>query len=298
MKKEPDSFQTILLADVANSARLHEKLGAGEAQWAIDRCLKRMERSVEAWGGRLVKVVGNELMAVFVTADAAFQSAIDMQQRVGDLPPVSGLKLEIRVGFTLAPFVDEGDELLGEVVDRAACLVGMAEPGQLLTSNDLFSALSHNLQQSTRDLGLATSGGKFPGMRAIEVFALPTHSVVKPAASLAGGDFVKGQRLLLRYDNKVVILDDNRLSVRLGRDVENDIVAKSHRVSRNHAQIEKRGDSFVLTDKSTNGSYLTQDGKPELPLRRVECVIHGKGMISLAAPAASPDADCLEFEQL
>jgi len=299
MKKKSDFIQSVLFADVAGSARLHEKLGGGEAQRAIDRCLKRMERSVEAFGGRLVKVLGNELMAVFGTADAAFQAAIDMKQRVADLPPVSGLKLEIRGGFALGPVSDDDGEMIGDAVKAAACLVGMAEPGQVLTSNHSHAALSPNLQQATRDLGLASTGGKFPGLRAIEVFApLPSAANVKNAGSLDGVDKKPGGRLLLRYDGEIVILDGRRTSVSLGREADNDIVVKCHRVSRNHATIEKRGDSFVLTDKSTNGSYLTQHGKPELPVRREECVICGKGVISFAAPAASPDGDCVEFEQL
>ena len=89
----------LLFAGVVDSARLYEKLGRNEARWAIDRCLKRMERSVEALDGQAIKVAGEDLMAVFPTADAAFQAAFEMRQRVDDLPPISGLRLEIRVGF-------------------------------------------------------------------------------------------------------------------------------------------------------------------------------------------------------
>jgi adenylate cyclase len=302
MTNDSDSLQTVFFADVAGSARLRDKLAAGESQWAIDRCLKRMERAVEIFKGRLLKMVGTELMAVFATADAAFQAAIEMKQRVDDLPPVSGIKLQIRVGFTLARTAVGDDALDAEALRLAGCLVGMAEPGQLLTSSLLQVALSRPLQQATRDLGRASLGEAFPGVSAFEVFALHLPAAMIPASTtvLAAAEPLpsKGVRLLLRYDNEVVILDDTRLSVSLGREAGSGIVVKSHRVSRNHARIEKRGDCFVLIDTSTNGSYLTQHGKPELPLRREECEIQGKGIISFAAPAASPEADCLEFEQL
>jgi adenylate cyclase len=303
MTNASDSLQTVLFADVAGSARLRDKLGAGEAQWAIDRCLKRMERSVEIFSGHLLKMVETELMAVFATADAAFQAAIEMKQRVDDLPPVSGIKLQIRVGFTLAPSVGGDNALDVEALKLAARLVGMAAPGQLLTSSLLHAGLSRPLQQATRDLGPASLGGAFPGVRAVEACAPATQAAAPPPSPSAARAVEEPQpkksaRLLLRYDNEVVILDDKRVSVSLGREVGNGIVVKSHRVSRNHARIDKRGDSFVLTDTSTNGSYLTEQGKPELPLRREECEIKGKGIISFAAPAASPEADCLEFEQL
>jgi adenylate cyclase len=302
MTNDSDSLQTILFADVAGSARLRDKLGAGESQWAIDRCLKRMERAVEIFSGRPLKMVGTELSAVFATADAAFQAAIEMKQRVDDLPPVSGIKLQIRVGLTLARSGDGDNALEAGAQSLAACLVGMAEPGQLLASSLLHAALSSHLQQCTHDLGRTGLGGAFPGVSALEVFAPHLPVALPPAAATVltaeEPQPRKDMRLVLRYDSEVVTLDDTRLSVSLGREEGNDIIVKSHRVSRNHARIEKRGDCFVLTDTSTNGSYLTQQGKPELPLRRDECEIHGKGIISFAAPAASPEADCLEFEQL
>src|SRR5512133_1814191 len=86
---------SVLFVDVAGSVRLHEKLGGAEAQRAVDRCLKRVERSVEAHEGRIVKAVGDELLVVFNRADQALQAALEMQQRVHDLPAVSGIKLSI-----------------------------------------------------------------------------------------------------------------------------------------------------------------------------------------------------------
>ena len=88
MNEHASTFSALLFAAVGDSARLHEKLGRNEARWAIDRCLKRMERAVDALGGKAIKVAGEELMAVFPTADAAFQAAVEMRQRVDDLPPI------------------------------------------------------------------------------------------------------------------------------------------------------------------------------------------------------------------
>lgn len=81
MKKDLDSVQVVLFCRGAGSARLHERLGGVEAQRAVDRCLRRMDRSVDAFGGQLLKVIGNELKAGFSTADAAFLAAVYMKQR-------------------------------------------------------------------------------------------------------------------------------------------------------------------------------------------------------------------------
>ena len=292
-----EDVQTVLFAEVSGSARLHEKLGHGEAQWAVDRCVKRMERSIEASGGRIVKLLGSELMATFQHVDAALQAAMEMQHKVADLPPVSGLKLEIRVAFALGSVKQENGELMGSAMSLAAYLAGLAEPGEILTDNTSQAALSSTLQKLTRDRGAFPSKSQFSMLRIFEVFSPPTeNSVPTDSANAEACRLTTGQRLLLRYEGKEVLIDDRISALRLGRDADNDVVIHGHRVSRHHAVIEKRSDRFVLIDTSTNGSYLTPEGMPEVHVRREECVILGKGVISFATRPSATDADCIEYE--
>ena len=90
---------TALSAAIGGTTRLLERLGATEATHAIERCLKRMERSVAGQGGHLVGTTEGELLATFDSAEQACLAAIDMQLRVATLPPVSGFKLPIRIGL-------------------------------------------------------------------------------------------------------------------------------------------------------------------------------------------------------
>lgn len=90
---------TVMFADVSGSTALFEKLGDREAMRAVERCLKRMNRSIDGYKGKTIQIVGDELLASFENAEEACQAAIDMQQRIADLPPVSGLKLTIRIGL-------------------------------------------------------------------------------------------------------------------------------------------------------------------------------------------------------
>lgn len=84
----------------AAARRLIEKLGETEASHAVERCLARMERAVLGCAGRIVKQLNGELLALFDRADEAAQAAIDMQVRVADLPPISGVKLAVRTAFS------------------------------------------------------------------------------------------------------------------------------------------------------------------------------------------------------
>jgi adenylate cyclase len=291
----------VLFADVSGSARLYEKLGDTEALYALERCFKRMERAIEGFRGRLVKHVGDEVMAVFESADDAFQAAIDMQQRVTALPPVSGLKLAIRVGFHRGLVSEEGGDVFGDSVDTAARLAGLAKAGQVLISQPTLANLMPLLRLSTRDLGPMSVKGNTEEWHVVEaIWQEPEELPVKEASLIpptaAGGN--SSARLCVRYGAELIVLDDKKVSLSMGRDANCDLTVHDRRASRNHARIERRGDTFVLSDQSTNGTFVAFHGKPEFFLRRKEVVLHGSGTICVAASASSPDADIAEFEHL
>lgn len=292
---------SILFADVSGSTRLYEKLGDTEALHAVDRCIKRMERSVESFRGRVVKTIGDEIMAVFESAEDAFQGAVDMQQRIADLPPVSGVKLGIRLGFHCGPVIEDKGDFFGDSVNTAARLTGLAKAGQILTSGETVGKLPELLQLSTRDLDKMSVKGKSESLNVFEVLWLEGEELTMKAPSIrtrSASAADKPVRLCVRHAGNVLVIDDKNDSLVLGRDATSDLVIRDRRASRNHGKIERRGDKFVLTDISTNGTYVTFAGEPEFFLRREDLVLRGSGKISFAASAKNEDADIAEFEHL
>lgn len=289
----------ILFADVSGSAKVYERLGDAEAEHAVDRCVKRMERAIEAFGGRLVKVVGDEIMAVFVGAEEACQAAIEMQQRIVDLPPVSGVKLAIRVGFHLGPVIEAGGEPQGETVDTAARIVGLAKSGQILSSVETAARLPGQLRESVRDDGQAADrSGSVPVLEIVwrqvgepSPKAAPQPATEAPVARRAA------VQLRLRYRGQVYIIDDKMPVVSLGRDPGSDIVVEDRKASRHHGRIEKRQDRFFYVDRSTNGSYVALAGTQETMVRHTEIVLQGSGTICFGASGNDPKADCATFEK-
>ena len=79
----------ILFADVAGSARLYERLDESTLSHGIDRCLKRIRNVIEGMGGSITNQVGDEVLAIFDEAEDACQAALEMQQRIADLPPLN-----------------------------------------------------------------------------------------------------------------------------------------------------------------------------------------------------------------
>jgi hypothetical protein len=107
-----------------------------------------------------------------------------------------------------------------------------------------------------------------------------------------------GSRLCVRYAGEVIVLDDKRQVLSMGRDAACDLVIRDRRASRKHGQIERRGDKYFLSDISTNGTYVQLNGEAEFFLRRGELALPGSGRICFAAPGGSEGADIAEFEPL
>ncbi len=296
---EAEKPRSVLFAELSGTSLLREKIEDSEALRAIDRCVRRMRRVVETGGGSVVKSDTDRLIAVFNLADEAFHAAIEMQQRVADLPPVSGVKLAIGVSFVCGFVREEEAGITGTDVELAAQLAAIAKPGQILTDADSRAALSSALQPGTRDLGPA-SGGKAGTTGIFELIAADMPAplvklVVEPTVETRNSR-PQGPCLRLRYGGKNHTLDDRSPVIKMGRGVNNDVVVNDRRASRHHARIERRGEQIVVIDTSTNGTFVTLQGKPELLLRQGDCVIHGKGVICFAASATDSDADCAEFE--
>ena len=81
----------------------------------------------------------------------------------------------------------------------------------------------------------------------------------------------------------------------LGRDQQNDVVIADRMASRMHARIERRRDKFVLVDQSSNGTFVTIEGEPEIQLRREEMILRGRGRVELRSRVADAADEVLTF---
>src|ERR1035438_4571458 len=175
----------LLFADISGSSRLYEKLGDTEALRAVERCLNRLERATAGQKGRVVKTIGDEVMAVFNSADAAVHAAVEMQQRIDSLPSVSGVKLAVRIGLHWGSALEEKDDVFGDTVNTASRLAGLAKGGQILTSTESLAVLSPHQQFSTREIGYLAVKGKAESVRVFEVIWQESDDMTMKSASLS-----------------------------------------------------------------------------------------------------------------
>jgi adenylate cyclase len=104
---------------VSGSTKLYETAGDTTALEAISRCLALAARATQESGGRVVKTIGDELMGIFASADAAANAAVGMQGKLDSLPEVSGTKLGMHIGFQHGPVLQRGDDVFGDTVNMA-----------------------------------------------------------------------------------------------------------------------------------------------------------------------------------
>jgi adenylate cyclase len=145
----------ILAADVAGYSRL---TGADEeGTIARLRALRRelIDPTIAAHGGRIVKTTGDGLLIEFASVVDAVRCAVDVQRgmvsRKTDVP--ADQRIEFRIGIHLGDVVVEGDDLLGDGVNVAARLEGIADTGGVLLSGDAYRQVKGKIDVAMEDLG-------------------------------------------------------------------------------------------------------------------------------------------------
>jgi adenylate cyclase len=139
----------ILAADVAGYSALMEHDEEGTA--AAVRALRRevIEPKLAEHQGRLIKTTGDGFLAEFASPIAALKCALAIQQRPDDS---GGLRL--RIGLNLGDvIIEEGGDVLGEGINVAARLEGLAEPGGILISSKIYGEVEGKVQATFEDCG-------------------------------------------------------------------------------------------------------------------------------------------------
>jgi hypothetical protein len=127
-----------------------------------------------------------------------------------------------------------------------------------------------------REIDSLTVKGK---QEEIGIFELIWQGADADLTSLAMRPTRRPSRLELRHGTHEIELTEARPALTLGRDLQNDVVIGDKMASRMHARIERRRDKFVLVDQSSNGTYVTVEGEPEIHLRREEMILRGRGRV-------------------
>lgn len=110
----------ILFADVSKSMLLHERLGDDAARVVIDELLALAAKAIAAHRGRVVKTIGDEILAVLPSADAAARAARDLLADVDLCEPRAGLQPGMHIGLHAGAFIVRDGDVFGDAVNDPA----------------------------------------------------------------------------------------------------------------------------------------------------------------------------------
>jgi class 3 adenylate cyclase/tetratricopeptide (TPR) repeat protein len=136
---------TVLFADLVGFTALSEHLDPEQVKRLVDHAFERLVRDVTAFGGRVDKIVGDAIVALFGApvaheddAERAVRAALRMQETLATYATESGASIRMRIGVNtgevLVGALRAGGDYtaMGDVVNTASRLQTLAEPGEVL----------------------------------------------------------------------------------------------------------------------------------------------------------------------
>ncbi|MGL4324574.1 MAG: adenylate/guanylate cyclase domain-containing protein [Beijerinckiaceae bacterium] len=298
-------IRTILFADIEGSVQLFRRLGDARALAAVEACHAATRAAIDRRGGVVVKLIGDGLMAAFETAAHACEAAILAQEAVRQAVPAAdgpageaadAPPLRLRIGIHSGPVIETETDRFGDTVNIASRLSAVANGGEIVISAALGESLTGPLRTMMRRLGSVSLKGVAEGFPVLEllwsydaaVTVLP-HDILKQTVS------PETVRMELAHASRRWRSSSMHQRVTIGRGDTSDFIITDPRASRDHATIQRDGEQWVLTDHSTNGTFIVFAGETVLALRRKELVLHGLGDIGFGFDPEKEPADALRF---
>jgi adenylate cyclase len=144
----------IFAADVVGYSRLMSQDEVGTLH-ALTAHREVMDRLITEHGGRIANTAGDPVLASFPSAVDAVQCAVEFQRTLADLSACldPDRALRFRIGVHVGDVMVRGDDLLGDGVNIAARLEGLADPGGICISGDAHRQVRKTLALTFNDLG-------------------------------------------------------------------------------------------------------------------------------------------------
>jgi class 3 adenylate cyclase len=147
-------ISAILAADVAGYSRLVAE-DEEETLRRLGMCRTVFGHFVARWGGRIFNTAGDAALAEFPSSVDAVRCALDVQDSIqaSNLALPANRQMLYRIGITVADVVERDGDLLGDGVNVAARLSGIAVPGGVCVSHTVYEQVGNKLPVTFEDLG-------------------------------------------------------------------------------------------------------------------------------------------------
>jgi len=294
---------TVMFADLTGSTGVFETLGNAAAAQTITALTQGIARIVTEHGGRVVKTLGDGVLALFPDAREAVDAVVLLQREHARQRSARGpaQQMQLQVGLDCGPIVEVEGDCYGDAVNVASRLSDLSGAQQIWVTEGVVKQVRTPPPGARfHPLGLVPIRGR---AQELQLFRIEwqedssTDMMTVPAfgRGLVGRSLAAGT-IELRYLDQQQGFGSDELPVHLGRAHEADFLVADPRVSRLHCRIEWRNDAFVLVDLSSYGTCVRFSGAPTgLKLRRDECVLHQDGELALGPDFGDFSVPTIQF---
>lgn len=126
---------TILFTDIVDSTKYWDKFGDVQGRLMVDRHNRLLFPLVGKFKGRIIKTIGDSIMAAFAKPEYAMKAAIAMQQKMSmERQGDDTFEIHIRIGIHTGDAIVEKDDVYGDIVNVAARVENIGKGNQILVS--------------------------------------------------------------------------------------------------------------------------------------------------------------------
>jgi len=145
----------ILAADVVGYSRLMEQDETGTLATLNAHREDVINPAITEHKGRVVKLMGDGILVEFPSVVEAVQCAVQVQaglaKKNANVP--EELRMEWRIGINVGDVIVEGDDIYGDGINVASRLEGLAEPGGICISSNVFTQVKNKVDLGFESLG-------------------------------------------------------------------------------------------------------------------------------------------------
>ncbi len=199
---------TVLFTDIKGSTAYFEKFGDSAGLLMVHHTNTLLGKAVERHGGRVIKTIGDAIMAAFEDPAESIAAAIEMQEAVTTdcAAKPDAHRVKIRIGINHGLGIVKSNDVYGDVINVASRVEGAASPEQIFISDTLYKTVADTHRFRLRLAGRFSLKGKSEVRELYEVVwreqegeAPGCHSMIMAALAVPN---VKYSLLQLRADGR------------------------------------------------------------------------------------------------
>ena len=142
----------IWAGDIAGYSRLMGADEEGTLRQLKSHRKELVDPKITEHRGRIVKTTGDGMLVEFVSVVDAVRCAVDIQrgmvERNAEVPDEK--RIEFRIGINVGDIISDANDIYGDGVNVAARLEGLAKPGGILVSRNVYDQVRDKLSFSLR----------------------------------------------------------------------------------------------------------------------------------------------------